>query len=75
MQNVCCSTANTSIILQNEKYEKKIINSEMTNLIEPNWHVHYKVYIFMVIVVIQDGLNSRTKLSIETSGNEERPQN
>ena len=29
----------------------------------------------MVIVVIQDGLNSRTKLSIETSENEERPQN
>ena len=29
----------------------------------------------MVIVVIQDGLNSRTKLGIETSENEERPQN
>jgi hypothetical protein len=29
----------------------------------------------MVIVVIQDGLNSRSKLSIETSENEERPQN
>ena len=47
----------------------------MTNLIEPNWHVHFNVYVFMVIVVIQDGLNSRTKLSIETSENEERPQN
>ena len=47
----------------------------MTTLIEPNWYVHYKIYVFMVIVVIQDGLNSRTKLSIETSENEERPQN
>ena len=47
----------------------------MTNLIEANWHVHFNVYVFMVIVVIQNGLNSRTKLSIETSENEERPQN
>ena len=47
----------------------------MTNLIEPNWHVRFNVYVFMVIVVIQDGLNSRSKLSIETSENEERPQN